>query len=50
MKNDYARYFNSPKPIDIRYGEPKNPKREGRIVWESGRLGTYIKAKHGQLK
>lgn len=54
--NSYARFFHPNKSphgffdvINKRYIWPKHRKRAGHVVWDSWRLGTYVKARHGLL-
>ena len=49
-KSDFAGFFNPMKSM------PKNgsgisqfKKRFGRLVWDSSRKGTYVRAIHGEL-
>ena len=53
MSKDYSfsRFFHSEKSM------PKNgsgihqaKKRHGRLVWDSKKKGTYVRALHGELK
>ena len=54
----FARFFHpekSPRTIfNFKEGKfdyyPKHTKRRGRIVWDSMKKGTYIRAIHGELK
>jgi hypothetical protein len=48
MKNYFATYFNVRKSPNA-FNSDKY-KYRGRIVWDSQRLGTYVRAKHGELK
>jgi len=60
MKNDYSfsKFFHPEKSPHTIFDPikgvftyyPKNPKKMGRVVWDSLRKGTYIRAKHGELK
>jgi len=60
MTKDYSfgRFFHPEKsphtifdPIKEAFSYyPKHPKRRGRVVWDSLKKGTYIRAKHGELK
>jgi hypothetical protein len=48
MKNYYARYFNTNKSPNANGSETY--KYRGRVVWDSLRKGTYVRAIHGELK
>lgn len=36
--------------VDKKYKPNKQKKNQGRLLWDSTKNGTYIKAKHGELK
>ena len=53
----FARFFNPSKSpsggFDARTGQmyfPIHMKRQGRLVWDSAKKGTYVRAIHGELK
>lgn len=43
--NSFARFFNPSKSKKIHESIPK-----GKLLWDSQRKGTYVRAKHGELK
>lgn len=36
--------------VDMKYKPKKQKKTQGRLLWDSSKNGTYVKAKHGELK
>lgn len=54
----FRRFFNPDKSPRTQFNYekgiydyfPKHSKKRGRMVWNSYQKGTYVRAKHGELK
>ena len=47
----FAKFFNPQKSMSKNgSGIHQSEKRHGRLVWDSSKKGTYVRALHGELK